>query len=176
MYRLTDSPDTILRTTDHAMIPRGHRWWEEYEEWLAEGNAPEPIPLEDVRALDEPPPKPIGELKSEKITDIESQRKEQERIGVTINGVRYAGDASNRQALSEAIQFAEAAGITRFARWKDSDGRFPMEHPVADVQQALIAIAQRRGQLIAREGELVGLVSEATTREDIAAIEWSFDE
>lgn len=43
MYKLTNNPDMIIRTTDGACIPRGHRWWIEYEEWLAEGNTPEPV-------------------------------------------------------------------------------------------------------------------------------------
>lgn len=34
MYKLTNNPDMIVRTTDGAHIPRGHRFWEEYEEWL----------------------------------------------------------------------------------------------------------------------------------------------
>lgn len=34
MYKLTNNPDMIIRTTDGAYIPRGHRFWDEYEEWL----------------------------------------------------------------------------------------------------------------------------------------------
>ena len=44
MYQITTNPDAILRTTDGAHIPRGHRWWYEYEAWLADGNTPQPIP------------------------------------------------------------------------------------------------------------------------------------
>lgn len=42
MYQLTDSADQILRTEDQCQIPRGHRWWDEYETWLADGNQPLP--------------------------------------------------------------------------------------------------------------------------------------
>lgn len=42
MYRLTDHPDLIIRAADGASIPRGHRWWDEYEAWLAASNVPEP--------------------------------------------------------------------------------------------------------------------------------------
>jgi hypothetical protein len=44
MYQLTDNPDLVLRLGDGAVIPRGHRWWDEYEAWLALGNTPEPLP------------------------------------------------------------------------------------------------------------------------------------
>ncbi len=42
MYQLTDNPDIVIRLQDSASIPRGHRWWDEYEEWCAAGNDPEP--------------------------------------------------------------------------------------------------------------------------------------
>lgn len=44
MYRLTENPDTVIRTEDGTVVPRGHRWWAEYEAWLAEGNVPIPLP------------------------------------------------------------------------------------------------------------------------------------
>jgi len=44
MYRLTSSPTTVHRLTDNAFIPfdGGNRDYQEYLEWLAEGNTPEP--------------------------------------------------------------------------------------------------------------------------------------
>ena len=42
MYRLTEDPDAVVRLEDGATIPRGHRWWDEYEEWCAAGTTPEP--------------------------------------------------------------------------------------------------------------------------------------
>lgn len=40
MYRLTDNADLIVRAADNTVIPRGHRWWYEYEAWLAAGGVP----------------------------------------------------------------------------------------------------------------------------------------
>ena len=90
--------------------------------------------------------------------EVPGERKKREAEGVTINGVRYAGDASNRQALNEAVQFAEQAGATTFDRWKDSDGSYHADHPVADVKKALQSIAARRSALIALESEHVDAV------------------
>ncbi|MBX9299261.1 hypothetical protein ACFFU8_03785 [Chromobacterium piscinae] len=42
MYRLTDSPDLIIRLADGAAIPREHRFWADYQAWLDQGNAPAP--------------------------------------------------------------------------------------------------------------------------------------
>lgn len=50
MYQLTPSPDAVIRLDDGACIPRGHRWWDDYETWLVLGNAPLPAP--DTRASD----------------------------------------------------------------------------------------------------------------------------
>ena len=52
MYKLTSSPNTVHRTTDNAFIPfdGGNRDYQEYLEWLAEGNTPEPYI---------PPPPPV---------------------------------------------------------------------------------------------------------------------
>lgn len=41
MYRLTNDPDLVIYN-GVAWIPRGHRWWAAYEQWLAEGNTPDP--------------------------------------------------------------------------------------------------------------------------------------
>lgn len=39
-YQLTANPDLVIRLEDGATVPRLHRFWDEYEAWLAQGNAP----------------------------------------------------------------------------------------------------------------------------------------
>ncbi len=90
---------------------------------------------------------------------IKAQRKAAEAQGVTVNGVRYSGDASNRQALQEARVAAQDSGQTTFSAWKGSDGSFITDHPVADVDQALRLIGQRRSELIRLEGEFIAVVA-----------------
>jgi len=102
---------------------------------------------------------------------IESQRKAAEAQGVTVNGIRYSGDPSNRAALLEVIQFAREAQLTTFASWKDSDNQFHANHPVADVEQALQAIAHRRGALIALEGQYATQVA-AGELDSIEGLSW----
>lgn len=45
MYRLTSDSNQIIRTSDGAIIPRGHRWWDDYESWCAAGGVPDPAPM-----------------------------------------------------------------------------------------------------------------------------------
>ena len=98
-------------------------------------------------------------------------RKEQERQGVTINGIRYAGDPGNRQTLQEAITYIEDAGLAEFPSWKDSDGVFHAGHLLSDVVDAYQAIGERRAALIAIEGEYAAQIT-AGTLTDLNEVTW----
>ncbi|UTA78963.1 hypothetical protein J4377_13475 [Halomonas sp. XH26] len=102
---------------------------------------------------------------------IESQRKTAEAEGVVINDVRYSGDPANRQALLEVVQFAREASIESFESWKDSDDQFHANHPLVDVEQALQAIAHRRGTLIALEAQYQSQVDDGTLT-DVSELTW----
>lgn len=93
---------------------------------------------------------------------IGPQRKAAEAEGVIINGIRYAGDPSNRQALGEALEYASVSDVTVFSGWKDSDGKYHLNHPVADVRNAYEAIGTRRSALIALEGTYASEIMSGT--------------
>ena len=105
------------------------------------------------------------------LQQLTQARKEQETQGVTINGIRYAGDPGNRQALQEAIAFMEDAGLTEFEGFKDSDNQFHIDHPVADAVDAYRAIGMRRAALIAIEGEYAEKII-AGTLTDLSEVVW----
>jgi len=123
-----------------------------------------PISDEDLAILRAPT---AGQL----LSQLTAARKEQERQGVTINGIRYAGDPSNRQALQEAIAFMEDAGLTKFPKWKDSDNQFHAGHLLSDVVDAYQAIGERRAALIAIEGEYAEKII-AGTLTDLSEVVW----
>jgi len=105
------------------------------------------------------------------LQQLTQARKEQERQGVVINDIRYAGDPGNRQSLQEAIAFMENASLTEFPTWKDSDDVFHADHPLADVKDAARAIGARRSQLIAAEGEYAAQII-AGTLTDLTEVVW----
>ena len=105
------------------------------------------------------------------LRQLTQERKEQERQGVTLNGIRYAGDPGNRQTLQEAIAFMEDAGLTEFEGFKDSDNQFHIDHPVADAVDAYRAIGMRRVALIAAEGEYAAQIT-AGTLTDLSEVVW----
>jgi hypothetical protein len=105
------------------------------------------------------------------IAQLTAERKEQEHQGVTINGIRYAGDPGNRQAIAESIDFMTDAGANEFISWKDSDGVFHADHPLTDVIDAYRAIGVRRVQLIAAEGQYSAQIT-AGTLTDLSEVVW----
>ena len=102
---------------------------------------------------------------------LTAARKEQERQGVVINGIRYAGDPGNRQALQEAISFMEDEGLTEFEKFKDSDNQFHAGHLLSDVVDAYQAIGERRAALIAIEGEYAAQITGGTFT-DLSLVTW----
>jgi hypothetical protein len=126
---------------------------------------------EDFEPIEQPV-LPINETANDQLLQqLTQERKAQERQGVTINGIRYAGDPGNRQTLQEAIAYIEDAGLTEFAIWKDSDGVFHQNNPLADVKDAARAIGARRSQLIAAEGEYAAQII-AGTLTDLSEVVW----
>jgi len=112
-----------------------------------------------------------AEVKKQLMSDLSAERKFQERQGVVINNIRYAGDPGNRQALQEAIAFMDDAGLTEFPKWKDSDDEFHVDHPLADVVDAYRAVGMRRVALIAAEGEYAAQIA-AGTLTDLSEVVW----
>ena len=123
-----------------------------------------PISDEELAILRAPTPEQL-------LAQLTAARKEQERQGVVINGIRYAGDPGNRQTLQEAITYLEDAGLTEFPTWKDSDDVFHADHPLADVKDAARAIGARRSQLIATEGEYAAQITGGTLT-DLSEVVW----
>jgi hypothetical protein len=123
-----------------------------------------PISDEDLAAM-------IAPTTEQLLSQLTAARKEQEQQGVDINGIRYAGDPGNRQALQEAIEFMNDAGLTEFPKWKCSDDEFHAGHLLSDVVDAYQAIGERRAALIAIEGEYAEKII-AGTLTDLSEVVW----
>jgi len=130
-----------------------------------DAHAAERLALDDAAALASIP------TTAQLIAQLAAERQAQERQGVTINGIRYAGDPGNRQAISEAMQFMADAEATEFPIWKDSDDVFHVDHPLIDVVDAYRAIGVRRVQLIAAEGQYAAQVVDGSLTE-VTGLTW----
>ena len=130
-----------------------------------DAHAAERLALDEAEALARIP------TTEQLLSQLSAARKSQEQQGVTLNGIRYAGDPSNRQALQEAISFMEDAGLTQFPSFKDSDNGFHVDHPLADVVDAYRAIGALRAQLIAAEGQYAAQVVDGSLTE-VTGLTW----
>lgn len=54
-YQLTTDSDTVIRLSDGATVPRHHRFWDAYQEWLARGGTPSPAMVSAVPVADADP-------------------------------------------------------------------------------------------------------------------------
>jgi len=101
VYRLTANPDFIIRLDDGTYIPRGHRWWDDYEAWVNEGNLPEPA---------EPVPT-LASLQAELRTRATSLRWTYETGGIEVDGVRVGTALDDQNRISTVLTAGELGDI-----------------------------------------------------------------
>lgn len=168
MFSHDQGNDRVVCLEDYGRVKRGaivpvtNELYADVQEWLDEGN--------ELAEFDGYPdiPTQIDEPENQ----IPAERYKAEEQGVTINGIRYGGSESNRQALREAVELADDEGFTEFGAWKDSDGNYHNSHPVADVKDALRRIGARRSELIGLESQYMSQV-ESGDITTINELDWS---
>ena len=79
MYQLTSNDDFILHVEAGARIPRGHRLWDDYEQWLAAGGVPEPAMTDE-------------ELRQTVVEKINLWRDQQEQSGFVFGHAEHTWD------------------------------------------------------------------------------------
>lgn len=125
MYKLTKNPDEVIFIDGEqsTLVPRGHRFWVEYEAWLAEGNTPDPAET-------------LDDAKARAWEAIKAKRDQLKAGGVKVGTKWYHTDTESRiqhLGLLEKARAARAAGGTDATRlqalgqdikWKTMDGSF----------------------------------------------------
>lgn len=101
MYQLTENPDTILCVETGTHIPRGHRWWDEYEVWLSAGN--NPLPLAPV--------KPLDEVKADLAAAATAERWNRETGGIVLGGVQVGTTLDDQNRLSGVLSAIQLGGL-----------------------------------------------------------------
>jgi hypothetical protein len=162
MYRLTESPDLVLRLGDGALIPRDHRWWDEYAAWLAEGHTPEPAPAagldaEKARAL-----VALNESYEAEFASIKAQYPDAERESWPIQLSEAAALAADPQVVTP---FLDALLVARgFGETKDE--------LAAKVQGKHQAYAALTATLTGKRHALERQILSAVTAEEIRVVTW----
>jgi hypothetical protein len=100
-YQLTDNPDRVVRVEDGALIPRGHRWWDDYESWRAAGGIPVPTT----------PPETLETLRATVRAAATQRRWECETGGVTIGGVQVGSTTEDQNRISTVLAAADLGTV-----------------------------------------------------------------
>lgn len=101
MYQLTENLDVILCLDTGANIPRGHRMWSDYEEWLDAGNTP--LPLVPVKSL--------AEVKADLVAAATAERWNRETGGISIGGVQVGTNLDDQNRLSGVLSAIQLGGL-----------------------------------------------------------------
>ena len=164
MFRLTNDPDVVILADNdiHRTIPRGHRYWQDYEEWLAAGNVPAPAATFD-------------ELKAQKVADIQKEFLDSLAHGVEVSSeaITLTMDAGEEHAvrLKHGIELAELNGLTEMTITDYHN----VDHPgisIADASAIAIAMGNDFATKRARKNALRTQALAATSEADLAGIVW----
>lgn len=101
MYKLTDNPDCVLRLDDGAFIPRGHRWWDEFEAWVAQGNEPQPLM----------PPATLASLQADLRARATALRWACETAGIDVGGVTVATGLEDQNRIATVLAAGQLGDI-----------------------------------------------------------------
>lgn len=111
MYQLTTEPDRILCLTTNTNIPRGHRLWDDYQQWLDDGNTPLPL---------NPPPDIESEKNRIKAAATE-QRWLHETGGINVGGSTVATGLDDQNRITSVLA-AAALGNMDEVDFKSASG------------------------------------------------------
>lgn len=158
MYKLTEDPNIVIRLSDGASIPKGHRFWDEYEEWLAAGNTPDPAFT-------------LEQLKDKKRQEIRHAYATAASQPVTdANGVTWNGGYESAMKLDAAIRLAELAGATDVTLYDITNAGHLL--PLADAKAVVLVIGDYVQTQFAKKQQLMLDIDAAADQASLDAIVW----
>lgn len=134
MYQLTGNPDLVINLETGASIPRGHRWWDEFEAWKADGNTPNPAPGPSFSVV-----------VASAIDGIQiwiDRTAQQNGYDNAVSCVSYLGsNVAQWRQDAEAIRSWRDAVWQAAHVWRDSlNGQIP--EPLPDIEQVIQSLPQ----------------------------------
>lgn len=103
MYALHEDPGLIVCLTTGATIPRGHRDWDVYEQWLADGGVPTPLPVDAPLAVDQ--------ARIERQAAATAERWQRETGGIELGGVRVGTTLDDQNRISGVLAAIALGGL-----------------------------------------------------------------
>lgn len=93
MYQLTENNDFVLCLDTGAWIARGTWLWDVYEQWLAAGNTPQPVP---TVVVPEPTREELVARTKQLMTELLDSTVQQRGYDDIVSCVSYIGDPNPR--------------------------------------------------------------------------------
>ena len=157
MYKLSANPNEIVRVDgpmSSTIIPREHRLWAEYDEWVDAGNSPDPIETKT-------------ETNARMWDAIKAERDRRKAGGIKVGAKWFNSDDGSR--IQQIGLVMMGAGIPADLQWKTMDDSFiAMNQTVAGAVFAAAAASDQAVFTVA-EGHRVAMEASA----DPAAYDYS---
>jgi len=156
-YKLTEIG--VLDRENNRTIPAhpANRHWKEYQEWLAEGNTPDPVEtLEDAKARRK------RELNQERLQQIEG--------GLEWNGHTWDTDRQSRENLTAMVAYLNSGNpLPDGFTWRDADN---VDVPLTkdEVIQFGAAMVQFANSVYKRSWAAKAAVDKATAPDEINTV------
>lgn len=154
-YKLTLDPNVVIRTSDNANIPNDpdNSDWKIYQEWLAAGNVPDPVDIEDRRQA--------------QLNKLMQKREQVIEVPIVVNEKSFFMDHRSQGILDQALT-VEGLGIRTV---------FPMNWILADGSVAVVSFEDMKAVASAMSKKvnltydnymnLIGQIYQAENPEDV---------
>jgi len=159
MYKLNQN--SVTRLADGASIPlaNGNRDYEEYKQWLSEGNTPEPEFTEvELQA----------NAKNAKQTQIRNEFNTSQEAPVVVNTISYSGGFDSAIKLDAAKRLVEALGATEVTFYDVSNVGHILS--LVDAQNVITAIAMDYQTKFGIKQARMVAVENATTIQEVEVV------
>lgn len=159
MYKLQGN--SIKRLSDGANIPLadGNMDYEEYKQWLAEGNIPEPEFTEAEL---------LNNAKELKRQSIRTAFEVESNTPVMVGTVSYHGGFESAMKLDAARRLSEAAGMTEAVFFDTSN--IPHTLTLAEAQSVVTTIGAKYQSDFGKKQSLMVAVDSAITIQEVEII------
>ena len=159
MYKLTKPHNTITRINDGANIPSDpdNTDYAAYLAWVAAGNTPEPRPLQEVR--------------DEKLTELRALRDAACSANVTAQGKTFTAEPKVQTGFKRLADRMRRGKPSKLSAILDANGK-PVTVNIALLDAIEDAIADNTESAWEKYGQLVQQVKAANTVDQVNAIVW----